>query len=293
MINTTTQFCKAVVALFFSFNAVAQNMERDTVPLTLNAQNTNYVQVIFNEIDTLNLNFDTGTTGIILTEHTLKSKLKTDVSLYNRFYSLKIGRFDYQSKVYDTQLTGHGTDGRFGWDLFNDKVVELDYDQNIMVVHSELPENISQDSCYTTLRIKSLDNIFLVEGTLVHHKVEDTANFVFDTGYQRTVILDKTPLEVYGFPVDEMKEIKRVMMRGAQGKEIPVITLNLEGLRLGKYELTNIPAQLLTANRPIEKYNLHFLGNEILKRFNCFLDFPGKRMYLKPNTLFKETYIEE
>ncbi|MDQ1095689.1 MULTISPECIES: hypothetical protein [Chryseobacterium] len=33
--------------------------------------------------------------------------------------------------------------------------------------------------------------------------------------------------------------------------------------------------------------------NEILKRFNVFLDFQHNAVYLKPNKLFNDSYIEK
>lgn len=82
-------------------------------------------------------------------------------------------------------------------------------------------------------------------------------------------------------------------MKGAQGNEIPVITSNLKTLKIGKYKLKNIPVQQTTGNKPLKNKNIHILGNEVLKRFNMFLDFQNNFVYLKPNHLFKEKYIDE
>jgi hypothetical protein len=90
-----------------------------------------------------------------------------------------------------------------------------------------------------------------------------------------------------------MQLIKKVIMHGAQGNEIPVITSNLEILQLGKYGLKNIPAQILTTNKPLKGINIHILGNEVLKRFNTVLDFQANVVYLKPNLHFTDEYIEK
>ena len=74
--------------LFFAFtlisiNGSAQKLEkRDTIAMTINEQNTIFVKAVFNEIDTLNLNFDTGTTELVLTNEVLKNKLKSTPKLY-------------------------------------------------------------------------------------------------------------------------------------------------------------------------------------------------------------------
>lgn len=117
--------------------------------------------------------------------------------------------------------------------------------------------------------------------------------FLFDTGYQRTVMLDNDLLKQENFPIEKMKFIKKVIMKGAQGNEIPVITSNLKALKIGKFKLKNIPIQQTTGNKPLKNKNIHILGNEVLKRFNIFLDFQNNFVYLKPNHLFKEKYIDK
>jgi len=263
----------------------------DTIPFIINKQNTIYVKAIFNNTDTLNLNFDTGTTELVLTNKTLETKISPEIKLYNTPYELKIGNRVYSTKIYDAELTGHDTDGRFGWDLFDGMIVELNYDKNIMIVHSKMPNGIKNNNSYTKLDIKYFSSIFFVEGTIAQSGIKNKDWFLFDTGYQRTTMLDNDLLNKNKFPVYKMKEISKVVMRGATGNEVPVITSNLEALTIGKFTLKNVPAQLLTTSKPLSTANVHLLGNEVLKRFNVFLDFQDNAVYLKPNTLFTAGYI--
>lgn len=265
----------------------------DSIPLTINEQNTIFVKAIFNETDTLNLNFDTGTTELILTNNTLKNKLKSTPKLYNTFYNLKIGNTIYKTKVYDAELTGQDTDGRFGWDFFKDKIVELNYDKNLLIIHSLLPENVKKDNKFTKLNIEFYEDLFLVESEIKQCGISNKELFLFDTGFQRTVMLDNDLLKQGGFPTEKMEFIKKVIMKGAQGNEIPVITSNLKLLKIGDFKLKNIPVQQITTNKPLKNKNIHILGNEVLKRFNIFLDFQNNFVYLKPNHLFKEKYFDE
>jgi hypothetical protein len=81
-------------------------------------------------------------------------------------------------------------------------------------------------------------------------------------------------------------------MKGAQGNEIPVMTSNLQTLSLGKTKLKDIPAQLLSQSRLVTGSRMNILGNEIIKRFNLFLDFQNNIVYLKPNQLIDAAYIK-
>jgi len=265
----------------------------DTIPFIINSQNTIYVQGVLNKTDTLNLNFDSGTTQLVLTEGVLKTRIKSTLKLYNTPYELQIGKRNYQANVYDAELTGHDTDGRFGWDLFDGMLLELNYDMGVMVVHSKMPKNVKKDKSFTKLNIKYVSQLFFVESTITQNGVENKDSFLFDTGYQRTVMLDNDLLKQNNFPTEKMNVIKKVLMHGATGNEIPVITSNLENLKIGNYDLKNVPAQILTANKPVRNANIHILGNEVLKRFNIILDFQDNVVYMKPNKMYNNSYIEE
>lgn len=282
-------------SFILSVNSYGQNplYKSDTIPLTINEHNTIFIKAIFNDNDTLNLNFDTGTTELILTNNTIENKLIIKPKLYTTLYNLKIGKTTYQTKLYDAALTGHGTDGRFGWDFFNGKVVELNYDKGLMIIHTVLPNNIVKDKKYTQLKIEFWKDLFFVRGSINQSGVTNTDLFLFDIGYQRTAMLDNDLLLRDKFPIEKMDTIKKVIMKGAKGNEIPIITANLRSLKIGKYKLKNVPIQLLTVNKPLKDKNTHILGNEVLKRFNIILDFQSNIVFLKPNHLFNEKYIDQ
>ncbi|WP_336687011.1 hypothetical protein [Chryseobacterium bernardetii] len=262
---------------------------KDTLQLHMNAQNTIFVKTILNKVDTLLLNFDTGTSDLVLTQETLKNKIKS--SLKSGTNILQIGKKEYRGfNIYPAQLTGHGTDGRFGWDLFDGMIVELNHDKGLMVVHSQLPSHVKSE--YAPAPIKYFNNVFLVQVGISQDKVKNKDWYLFDTGYQRTAMLDGPLLKEQGFPTDKMTVIKKVIMKGAQGNEIPVMTSNLQTLSLGKTKLKDIPAQLLSQSRLVTGSRMNILGNEIIKRFNLFLDFQNNIVYLKPNQLIDAAYIE-
>lgn len=264
----------------------------DTIPLTINKQNTIYVKAVLNNTDTLNLNFDTGSTELTLLGDVLKTKATSAKKLYNTPYELKIGSRTYHTKVYDTELSGHDTDGRFGWDLFDGMIVGLNYDQNIMTVHSKLPGNIKRDKAFTKLPIKYFSSIFFVEAQISQSSTTNKDWFLFDSGYQMTLMLDDDLLHQNSFPASEMPVLSKRLMHGATGNEIPVITAALEKFSIDNYTLTNVPAQLLTTSKPLRGANIHILGNEVLKRFNIYLDFQNNVVYMKPNTHFNDGYID-
>lgn len=283
-----------IAFILLSTSVFAQRLElSDTISLTINKHNTIFIKAVVNEKDTLNLNFDTGTTELVLTNEVLKNKLKSTPKLYNTFYDLKLGNTNYKTKVYDAELSGHGTDGRFGWDFFKDKIVELNYDDNAMIIHSELPKYVTLDSKFAILKMEFWKDLFLISSEIKQNGVTNKDLFLFDIGYQRTAMLDSDLLKQGKFPAEKMEIVNKVIMKGAQGNEISVITSNLKVLKIGKYKLKNVPVQQLTTSKPLKNKNIHILGNEVLKRFNIFLDFKKNIVYLKPNHLFNDKYIDQ
>lgn len=265
----------------------------DTIAFSMNGENNMYVKAVFNRTDTLNLNFDTGTTELVLINSVLNGKLKTKPRLYNTVYDLQIGKTSYPVKVYDAELTAQETDGRFGWDLFKNKVVELDYDKSRMIIHSELPASVTKSKAYAKLAIEFVKDLMLIKGSIEQDAVVNEDLFLFDTGYQRTAMLDNDLLKEGGFPADKMPVLKKAIMKGAQGNEIPVITSNLNILRIGKYKLKNVPVQQVTTHKPLRNKNIHILGNDVLKRFNTFLDLQHNVIYLKPNQLYTVAFTDQ
>jgi hypothetical protein len=263
-----------------------QNPEtHDTIKFTLTEFNNIKIKAVLNKADTLNLMFDSGTTGLLLTNDAIRNKTHL-ASNTNADNTLSIGNLSWDSlQVYPVELSGQGTDGRFGWDLFDGKIVEIDYDKSIFIVHSKL-SGINKE--YSKFNIEYTHTLFCIQGELQIKNKKYKNRFLFDNGYQRTAMLDTMLMNEQNYPRD-LEVIKKVIMRNGQGKEIPVITVNNERLNLGNQELLNVPVQLMATANPA-RFKTHILGNEVLKRFNTILDFQNNLVYLKPNSLIGLPY---
>lgn len=265
----------------------------DTIPFLINKYNTNLLPIVFNGTDSLMLNFDTGATEISFTTDALKTKVKSNPKLYSTSYDTKIGSRTYKNKIHDLALAGNEADGLLGWDVFDGMIVELDYDKNSMIVHSKMPKQLLQNSKYEKFKIRYIRNEPFIESEIAQSGTRHKSLFLFDLGYQRTVMLDNDLLQEARFPIGKMEVIKKVIMHGSRGNDVPVITSNLESLKIGKFELKNVPAQIMGQNKPMKGVNVHYLGTDLLKRFNTVLDFQKDVIYLKPNHLYDTTYADQ
>ncbi|WP_121201863.1 pepsin/retropepsin-like aspartic protease family protein [Mucilaginibacter gracilis] len=265
----------------------------DTIPFFINQFNTNFLPVVLNGTDSLLLNFDSGATEICITTDALKSKVKSRPQLYNNAYDIQIGNQTFKSKIYDISIAGNEVDGLLGWNLFDGMIVELDYDHNRMIVHSKMPRQIAHDTQYAKFNITYIKNKPFIESEISQGGTINKSLFFFDLGYQRAVMLDNDALTGAQFPTNKMRLIKKVIMHGTRGNEVPVITSNLESLKIGEFQLKNVPAQIMTQGKPMPGVNVHYLGSDVLKRFNTVLDFQKNVVYLKPNHLYDIEYADQ
>ena len=72
---------------------------------------------------------------------------------------------------------------------------------------------------------------------------------------------------------------------------VPVVLNQTDTLNLN-FD-TGTTELMLTMNKPMKNTKLHFLGNEVLKRFNSIIDFQENMIYMKPNHLYSSGYMEE
>lgn len=265
----------------------------DSIPFFVNNHNTNFLKVIFDSTDSLILNFDTGATEVALTNDALKSKFRSSPKLYNTDYNLQIGSKLYKSKVHDIAMAGYETDGLLGWNNFDGMIVELNYDDNKLIVHSKMPKQILHDKDYEIFKMRYIDNKPFIESELQQSGIKNKNWFLFDLGYTRTVMLDSDLLKETHFPTSDMKVLNKLIMHGVSSNEIPVITSDLEILKIGNFKLENVPVQVMQHANPIRGLNIHILGNDILKRFNTVLDFQKNVVYLKPNKHYNDDFADQ
>lgn len=265
----------------------------DSIPFFVNQYNTNFLRVIFDRTDSLVLNFDTGANDVALTNEALKRKFRVRPTLYNTDYTLQIGSKLYTSKVHDIEMAGHETDGLLGWNNFDGMVVELNYDENQLIVHSKMPKQIRRDKDYQTFKMRYVDNKPFIVSELEQRGTKAKNWFLFDLGYTRTVMLDSDLLNEAHFPTRDMTVLNKVIMHGASGNEIPVITADLELLKIGNFTLKHVPIQVMQHANPMHGLNIHILGNDILKRFNTVLDFQKNVVYLKPNKMYDADFADQ
>ena len=178
-------------------------------------------------------------------------------------------------------------DGRFSWNLFEGKIVEIDYNHNLLIIRSKLPKALKG---YARSKIDFIRSFPLVKGDFEIAGKKYSGNFSMDMGSAEDLIIDSGWVAKQNFAGD-LKLIKSSTLQDPRGNKYEIKIVRTPAFSINSFELTGIPTLLLTGRNPMG-FEINYLGNDLLKRFNILLDFKNDNLYLKPNKLFGLKYRE-
>lgn len=264
-------------------NSIQQSRGKiDTIPFKLTNYNAIHIKTIINNSDTLNMHFDVGTLGFRLTKNAL-----------SRFNEKTIQKITMDSLAWDNPnlLTAnnvaHEMDGRFGWQAFDGKIVEINYDKSIIIVYSKLPLHAKQ---YAKSNIHFIQSLFCVQASIQLAGKNYTGDFLFDSGSDLAMILDSTWMSLNQFP-DDQKIIRKSSLSDGGGRKYETTIVLMPRVNVNGFVVENIPTSKLGFKSPVG-YQINYFGNEFLKRFNTIIDLKNDCVYLKPNHLYNIAFKE-
>jgi hypothetical protein len=272
----------------------------DTLPFTLTPYDAIAVKAIINGTDTVNLHFDIGSFNFRLTKDAilkktkllsnqpdaLPGKTKPNFNNMNKVFKLQMGNLIWDSPdIGATAVTAQGMDGKFGWNLFDGRIVELDYDRNLLIIHSKLPKALKG---YVKSKLEFIRSFVCAKAAFEIENKKYAGDFLFDTGSGQAIILDSTWASKQNFPTN-LKLIKSSTLSDPRGVKYETKVVLSPLFKINGFALSNIPTLLLGGKNPTG-FGINFLGNGLLKRFNMILDFKNDCLYLKPNKLMGLKY---
>lgn len=174
-----------------------------------------------------------------------------------------------------------GVDGAIGTTVLEKYIAQLDFAEN--VVSFLEPATFSAEQADAVLPLEFVGGKTYVQAQInVRGDELSTVTLMLDTGAARELSVngmldspDKKPVGIEG-----------VLSSGMGGDVMGVVGRTAE-LRLGKYVLHDIVTEF-----PSEvSYDQDgTLGISILRRFRVTIDYPGKRLLLKPNDTFDDAF---
>lgn len=283
--------------VFFLFPIFASAIGIDTLSFRLNKQNNICIKAQINNSDNLSLMFHTSSTGLTVTKESLKEKIqlkdqqntniqtwggRTDAE-FSEHNMLFLNQLKWKDiTIFVNENSGPDTDGKFGYDLFDKKIVSLDYDQNLMIVAETLPKKLKG---YKKMNLFFSNGSMFIEGKLEIGDEVYQDKFMFHSGYGGAILLDPQIAEKYN--MKSLKTISTSELKDAYGNVFKIETKLLPEAKIGKKTLKNVPLSFAARSSDIP---MKVFGNDLLKRFNVIFDFQKNEIYLKPNGLRKMNY---
>ncbi len=271
--------------LHFTSNRKTGEQKSDTIPITIGRNDKIFVAASINGSAPLNFQFDLGAGGNIIKKgSTDKINLNFDGKTFlinsdgrnevptSSSNTLAAGSMRWEKNI--TLIVGdnmdHGEDGLLGNTLFLDKVIELNYDRKIMVIHDTMPEIGNEYTRHSII----LDGgvIPFIQASIKVNGGLFTDWYMFDTGFSGYL---RIPAALYEKHQLKGKVEKVFSLWGNQ--------IVLPEFEVGGYHFSNVNTVLEKAQPDGNPRGL--MGNSLLKRFNVFLDNRNGYVYLKTNSL--------
>lgn len=162
-----------------------------------------------------------------------------------------------------------------GNSIFDDKIIQVDYDRKIMTIYNEMP---AVPPGYQGLPVFFEQHRPKIQTTVTVAGKKYTDWFLFDTGRDGTMLIG----EDFAGKFDLWNKFRTILSLG--NKKI----IWLPEVSLGPLTFRDIVTNAANPAKPAGRPSL--LGNELLNHFNFILDNQQGVIYLKPNSLQGNSY---
>jgi hypothetical protein len=169
-----------------------------------------------------------------------------------------------------------GEDLIIGNGLFRDKVIEIDYDRRVFIVHDHLP---AYAKGYVKQAVVYEQNRPKFKAEIVQDGKRYSSWFLFDTGREGTMVIG----EDFTRQGDRWAQLKELQV--LNGRKIVQLDAWIAGT-VFKDIVTNAADPAKPTGRPT------LFGNQVLNHFNVILDNRKGELYLKPNGRGGEPYAD-
>lgn len=257
--------------------------------------------------DTLSFILDTGSSGISLDSTTteyLKLKpsepqktirgiagLKRVGVLHDRtlyFPGLAVDSLDFHVNDYQTLTSVYGEkiDGIIGYSFLSRYILKINYDSAYIDVCTRGSIKYPKGGYL----FRPFINTLPIQAATIRDSRTVQTRFLYDIGAGLCVLFSKDFIEDSAFLKKKRKTFAK-QAEGLGGKIDMHITV-LKEFRLGPYKFKKIPVNIFDDEFNVTSYPSMggLIGNDLLRRFNCIINYAKREFHLKPNTHFNESF---
>lgn len=181
------------------------------------------------------------------------------------------------------KVFGKQADGIVGWDLFNHKVIKIDYLKSIISVVDS--SDFIVDDSYIKIPLTFSRYILINSEVIFNELGAIKGDFVLDLGYQGSILLTSATTNKINIDSSSDKRIQYISDWGSLNGRAAGFVTKAKSVKFASLELVK-PLVFCSKDRngPLASGEyLGLIGNRILEHFDVTIDFSHKVMYLKPN----------
>jgi hypothetical protein len=193
-----------------------------------------------------------------------------------------VNDYDILSSVYGDKI-----DGIIGYSFFSRYIVKIDYDSSRIYVYSRGYFKYPKGGF---LMKPNLANSLPVQVAKVRDATDINSRFYFDTGAGLCLLLSTDFVTDSGF-LNTKRKTYLTLGEGLGGKTDMQLT-TIKELRLGPYRFHDVPTCIFDDEYSITSYPSlgGLIGNDIFRRFNVFLNYDHREIYLIPNSHYRDLF---
>ena len=257
--------------------------------------------------DSLNFIVDTGSGGISLdsatcahlhlttvpSDKTIKgiAGIKQVRFVYNQtlhINGLNIDSLDFHVNDYDilSSVYGDKIDGIIGYTFFSRYIAKIDYDSAKLFVYTKGYMKYPRGGF---LFRPVLNNLPIMQAK-VKDAMDINSRFYFDTGAGLCMLLSSDFVNDSALLISKKKPLP-TQAEGLGGRANMTLT-TMKELKLGPYRFKNVPTYIFDDEYNVTSYPSlgGLVGNDILRRFNVWLNYERREIYLLPNTHYRDPF---
>ncbi len=200
---------------------------------------------------------------------------------------LQIGglAWEHESVLY-VEKQADSADGIVGYTIFEDKILELDHDRMVMVIHDALPPHAAG---FSKIPMPYYGSLRGVEVGLGGPDVRTSGLFALDTAGNGTMLINQAFADEHGLR-DALKRIGAGTSRGVGSAAIGNEVVLLPELTLAGFTLRDVPINLELPVRGNAAPAGGVVCMDLLQRFSAILDYQRGEAYFKPGTHFGDPF---
>ncbi|MDY0281021.1 MAG: PDZ domain-containing protein [Salinivirgaceae bacterium] len=187
-------------------------------------------------------------------------------------------------------IGGDYVDGLLGVRYFMDKSLEINYEHQYIIIHSDI--NTVDLTNYQSIKLKRIDNYICAPITMKANGIEINGHFIIDTGYPVSSITSAAS-KVHNLETVISHKIEYYTDYGGIGGESASYDFIIDSVLISDFSLSNVNMSFSIDSAGImaEGDYLGIIGNDILRRFDVIFDFANLNLYLKPNKIYTKPFV--